>query len=436
MRVLILVDEATIPYMRHAQAPIAPYSHDKNLFQFAHESLRKGFDVFFSAVQQDALSRAYLKVLNVYPDWHIESQNYAYADVAPDIIVSVFPESLNIRSIFPHPKIVAIHAAIHFIESPERFSAQYVYDLITSIRYNVDFIVTQNARMADILYVFYALLAKWPHRDRIFVSPLGIVPEEAQPKYNRAAARKLMGLRQGDVAIINSGGVWRWTDFNTFLQAFCEVVEEGADNLKLFIMGLGQPNNIDHVSYQAETEGIFERFAHLIPSNLRIERDWDQAARNVKEFTSAADVGLNVSKDSLENWQSYRLRFLDYMYYGVPAINTEGDTLSNHDGRRAMFLVRNQDLAGYKGILHTISTDPILLETKRQAMQKLAKEFDSRRTYGSVIDQILATPRRPTQEIRELSPCVLDYANDRFRSLAWEKASEALKDFLFNRVMT
>jgi hypothetical protein len=435
MQVLILVDEVTIPYMRSGETPIAPYSHDKNLFQFAHESLRKGFDVFFSVVQQNALTRPYFKTLNVYPAWSIDSESYGYAHLAPDVIVSVYPEALNIRSAFPHAKIVAIQAAIHFIESPERFSAQYVYDLITSIRYNVDFIVTQNERMADILYVFYALLAKWPHRDRIFISPLGIVPEEAQPNYDRATTRKLMGLRNGDIAIINSGGIWRWTDFNTFLVAFCEVVEEGADNLKLFIMGFGQPNNLDHQSYHEETEGILERFTHLIPSNLIIERNWDHAARKVKEFTSASDVGVNVSKDSLENWQSYRLRFLDYMYYGVPAINTGGDTLSNNEGRPAMFLVRSQDLAGYKSVLHTISTDLLLLESKRQAMQKLAKEFDSRRTYGRVIDQILAMPCRPAEETGKLPPCVLDYANDRFRIASWEKASEALRAFLFNYIM-
>ena len=434
MRVLILIDEITLPYLRNGEPPSAPFSHDKNLYQFAHEALRQGCVVFFAAIQKHPIARDYYQVSSVYPEWRFEGDPTDYGSVRPDIIVAVFTEALNIREYFPHPKIVAIHAALHWVESPERFSAQYLFDLITAVRYNVDFIITQNERMKSLIFTFYNFLAKWNSEERIIVAPLGIVPEERREEVSRADLRAQLGLSPSDIAIVNSGGVWRWTDVNTFMTAFCDVVNAGASNLKLFIMGLAQPTNTDHVDYINDTMEIIKNNAHLLGQNLFIEFDWDAASKVVKNVTRCADIGLNVNRDSLENWQSYRLRFLDYMTLGLPAINTSGDYLSANDARDAVFLVEYGNLESYRTVLRAVSKNPKEVEKRRRAMLKVAERFDSRNTYGKAIERIIAMERRDPQEHNRMEPCVLDYANERATRMMTDRLKHSVEKLFLDAV--
>lgn len=412
MRVLILIDEITIPFLKDGMAPTAPYSHDKNLFQFAHESLRRGFRVFLTAAQLEATRRPYYEIEQVYPLWKQKGEPVGYVDVAPDIVVSVFPEALNIRHVFPHPKIVAINAAMHWVESPERFPAQYVFDLITATRYNIDFMITQNERMKEILSTMLNFLAKWPYNDRILVSPLGIVDEEVRAVPDREAIRRKMGLKPGEIAIINSGGVWRWTDFNNFFDAFGQFSSSHRSRLKFFVMGVKQPMNYDHEAYTDAFERLVQKYSHLLGDKIFIMNDWDEASRLVKDYTYAADIGLNVNLPSLENWQSYRLRFLDYMNFGMPAINTFGDVMSEACPD-ALFLAQAGKVESYVDILSTINSKPGLVRTKAEAMKKVARQFDSQLTYGKAIDTIVATPRRLAGDDGAWGESVLDYANTR-----------------------
>ncbi len=417
LRVLLLIDQITLPYLIDGEPPAAPFSHDKNLFQFAHEALRLGWTVLLSAAQPDAITRPTWEVRQVYPTWEQDRTPIAYPEIRPHIVAAVFPEALNIRAQFPHPKIVAIHAAIHFVEDPQRFKAQYVFDLITAVRYNIDFILTQNVRMAEILHVFYNLMAKWPYRDRIIVAPLGIVEEERRVRPDIAAVRAEMGLAPDEISIINSGGVWRWTDFNSFLEAFGEHGEAMPDSkLRLFVMGLLQPTNIDHGPYIEHTEALLWRFRDQLGGRINVYNHWDDAARRVRAYTASSGIGLNVNQPSLENWQSYRLRFLDYLAAGVPVINTRGDSLSEAAGGAHAFLVDAGDVRSYRAVLDGIATRPELVAERAAAMRALARDFDSRNTYGAALEQIARTPRRAAGDDAHWGDCVLDYAGRHIRA--------------------
>jgi hypothetical protein len=428
MRVLILIDEGTLPHLRPGGPPTVVYSHDRNLFQFAHECLRKGLTVMISAAQADAHERPYWVVRQVYPTWEQDGAPIGYEDVAPDIVAAVFPEALNIRRQFPHPKIVAIHAAVHWVESPLAFSAQYVYDLITAVRYNIDFVLTQNERMAEILFTVYALLAKWPYRDRIIVAPLGIVSEEVVSVADRAATRQAMGLTDQEIAIVNSGGVWRWTDFNSLLAAFCSWVNERDSRLKLFIMGFSQPLNNQHDAYLAETEQILVRFKHLVGGSVRIVNDWSEASRKVLDYTAASDIGVNVNARSLENWQSYRLRFLDYMKFGLPTINTKGDIMSEELHGDHVFAVDAGSIESYWSVFEQIEAEPALIKEKAAAMRQLASSYNSTETYGKTLDKILAMQRRPENDHETWGSCVLDYAAALNRTASRETVAQLLQE--------
>lgn len=410
-RVLLLLDATTLPHLVDGELPRSPYSHDQNAFQFAHELLRRGWRVAVAPAHGDPATRPAREVAAVYPAWQQAAAGCGATGWAPDIVVSVHPEALNLRGSFPEAKLVAIHAAIHWVENPQAFPAQYVFDLITAVRYNIDFIVTQNARMAELLGVAYALLARWPHRDRVLVAPLGLVAEQRRDLPPRDATRAQLGLATQDVAIVNAGGVWRWTDFNTLLAAFGAHHEaRPASPLRLFVMGLLQPANTDHAAYVAETEALLYRFRALLGGAITVHNHWDDAARRVLATTAAADLGLNVNQDLLENWQSFRLRLLDYMAAGLPVLQTRGDLLSEAGEGAHAFLVRPGDVADYRRVLDAIATDRGLLAEPAAAMRVLARSFDSQATYGAVLDQIERMPRRRDGDHAGWGDCVLDYA--------------------------
>ena len=409
MRILILMDLQAAT-LADGQPPFVAYSHDKNLLQFAHEALRKNLVVLIGPIGGDPVSHTYWRARQVYPTLQRDSDALAFQDVRPDIVVGVFPDQLNIRRYFPHPKIVGIHAAIHWIESPERFSADYVLNLLRAVRYDIDFIVTQNPRMAEILTIVYEFFVRWPYRNRVLVAPLGIVDEESRAVVDRKTVRQEMALADDEVAIINAGGVWRWTDVNTFLRAFGRFSERGPSRLKCYLMGIIQPNNKDHYEYVAETFRILERYRDLVGDRITVYRDWNAAGGHVANFTAASDIGLNVNQSSLENWQSYRIRFLEYMMRGLPVIATGGDLMSGVQGARHAFIAEPGNQDSYEAILNIVNSNPEVLEEKAAAMRQLSEEFNSRNTYGRVIDHILRTPRREDGDHEAWGPSILELA--------------------------
>ena len=105
--------------------------------------------------------------------------------------------------------------------------------------------------------------------------------EERHEAGDRTRTREEMGLSPTDIAIINSGGVWRWTDFATFLRAYCEDAHENGPGLKLFIMGLQQPENPENDEYIAGVRKTLEANRSLIGTAIVVEEDWYRASQEV-----------------------------------------------------------------------------------------------------------------------------------------------------------
>lgn len=407
--VLVLLDENQFPLLKQGEPPVLKYSHDKNVFQFAHEALRQGHRVYMTPLQAPHQTRPNIEVLSAYPVWR-SGRTVETAEVDPDIVVSVFTDALGVRGVFPRAKIVGIIPALHWIEDPGLFNATYLYNLITAARYHIDFFVTQNERMKQILFFMMYLLARFPYEDRILVAPQGIVGEVRKNVPERSKLRFELGLKDDDVAIINSGGIWKWTDFNTFFEAYCEFTQERPDHrFKLFIMGISQENNLSHKEYTDQFRVLLEHHRSKLGDKLVLFEDWQEAGTLVQAYTSMADIGLNVSQDTLEAWQSYRMRFLDYLYFGIPAINTRGDELSvKHPN--VLFLAEPGKKESYKAILREISETPEVLRQKSKAMKELAERYDSQATYGRLIQQLLMLPRRTSGDYTDWDSCIIDHA--------------------------
>ena len=393
--VILLIDDPAYLPLVEGQAPVVPYSHDQHLLQFGHESLRKGYDVYVVTS-----AGTVTQIQSFYPFVKIGSVTTAPVD--PAFVVVVSPESLSLRARYPRAKIVGILPGTIWLEDPAKLSTRWMYGFLTAARTQIDCYLTQNTRMVELANAMFRSIARVDLRNRMLICPLGIVAEQQRLLPPRTVIRTEMGLGVDDIAFINAGGPWSWTDYNTSLRAFCAVVRGGMTHIKFYVMGLKQSGNVEHDSYLAETRAILADHADLIGRNLIVCEDWREASEKVMRFTAGADIGINANRDSAEAWQSYRLRFLDYMKAGLPVINSIGDDLGSHAAADAVYPAQAGDVESYAAAIKLAATDHVLRQHKAAAMRRCATQFDSRQTYGAIIGPLAAMPPRDFKNPREV----------------------------------
>ena len=418
-KVTFIFDDFAKPYWRSNRPPRTALSHDFNLFQMAHEALRLGMDVHFTTIQDYHGYGMAQPVLQIYPTLQISGNSIKLDLLDPDILVCVHPQVFAGGQL-QRAKKVGLHPALYFIEMPHTYGDQQTLSLLQSVRYHVDHIVVQNERMRELAGAIYEWLCKWRSQDRVHVSPLGIVAEEQIDLRDRAVSRRVLGLRQDDVAIVNGGGVWRWTEVNNFLRGFCAAVRAGDTNLHFFLSGFKQTENTDHADYIHETYAILRENIDLVGGadarafvleatdgqasprdgvdpgggHIHFRADWQAATRQLPEMLSAADFGLNVSADTVENWQSHRVRCLDYVRYGLPIISTNGDLFSERDAAEVTLTVPGRTPASFEKVLHRIALGEVTSAGYKAAFQVVRDRLDTRNTFGRLLLLIASTPRK------------------------------------------
>jgi len=247
--------------------------------------------------------------------------------------------------------------AIHWLEDSDNANIKILRIYSYFIRKNVDLIITTNKRMQMYLQEFWYLFIKFP-KNRVKRIELGFDDAGLIDRY--IARKKYIKCKEDDIVIINTGGIWGWTDFNSFLIAFIKAVRDGKKNLKLYIMGKKQKNNFEktNIRYIQEFENIIKDNKDLLNKNIFIS-DWSSPDK-INKFISGADVGLNVNKDTLENIFSSRVRLTDYIKAGIPVIYTFGDEMSNFFREKNIgWQVKPGDIMGYYDILKNLTHDDI-----------------------------------------------------------------------------
>ena len=250
---------------------------------------------------------------------------------------------------------------------------------------------------------FYGLIARWRWDDRVIAAPIGYVPEQTAQlgDFDRAAIRARMGATDNDIVIINSGGAWDWTDIETFLTGFVAAVKAGGARLKFFQMGIRHKSNTDHERSARFFEFIKLKHADLLNRHLFIY-EWDEASKCLPDYNYGADLGLNVNRDTVENYQAHRVRFVDYAKAGLPVLNTAGDYLASHDASRAVITVRAHDAEDYQQKLLALNNGDYDLAKLRAAMIAFRPALSSDAIYASALQQILQSGKLPAAERQEM----------------------------------
>jgi hypothetical protein len=258
--------------------------------------------------------------------------------------------SKNIKTNF-----VLVQAAVHPIEQPEFFYPIGTVSFVESLRFSVDFVITQNNRMKDLIWKLSALFSGFSENDRILTSQL--VPKSVNVEalnHVKDATRRKLGIRENDIVIVNAGGAWKWTLFNEFISVFSKhLVNNPTDNLFFIQPALTQFGNSAHSEYQLESKRILSELPKFIRERIYIGESWESSKIPIENLILAGDYGLNLNFQSLENWQSYRVRILEYISYGLPVICSTGSFWDEEDvGMGFIFCQPTED--GIRGALATI----------------------------------------------------------------------------------
>jgi hypothetical protein len=212
------------------------------------------------------------------------------------------------------------------------------------------------------------------------------------------------------VLIVNAGGAWNWTDCDTFLEAACLEAMRGG-RIRVYFSGLSQPDNHEPntvrdriVGLMAEYPACFgERMAQRRP--ITVEMEWARGGRDIAMMLRAGDLGLSVSKDGFETWQSHRVRVIDYLGAGLPLLASGDDLLSAGfcDPRlRAM----PGSVDSYRDILRSLEDGRLhdLSVLRETTLRRARENLDGEAIYRRVLDHILATPARTPADLAGLPP--------------------------------
>jgi glycosyltransferase involved in cell wall biosynthesis len=199
-----------------------------------------------------------------------------------------------------------------------------------------DFIVCASEKQRDFWLGWLSALGRVnPHTYRsdptltnmIGVVPFGL-PSEAPAHNTRVMKGVHKTIGSDDKVILWGGGIWPWLDPFTLIRALSFISGPHPD-IKLFFMGKGEPTNTQtggivdttHEAIRLSQElGVYEKqvfFNDWVPYQ---ERD---------NYLLESDLGVSLHLNHLETRFSFRTRFLDYIWAGLPILATEGDVISD-----------------------------------------------------------------------------------------------------------
>lgn len=203
-------------------------------------------------------------------------------------------------------------------------------------------------------------------RQLIDIVPFGLPSERPQHR-KRVLGGVWPGIEEADKVILWGGGIWEWFDPLTLIRAVGQIAQQRRD-VKLFFMAKGHFDpSVVPTATMAERAVSLARELGLLDRYVFFG-DWipyDERGNYLLE----ADLGASLHFDHVETRFSFRTRFLDYIWAGLPVVATQGDYLG--------------DLLHEKGLGRTVPAEDVdavrtaileLLDTP-DLKQRLAPDF-------------------------------------------------------------
>jgi hypothetical protein len=306
--------------------------------------------------------------------------------VAPGAVMSLYPSLRHIRS--PLVLDLYIPLLLEELQRPrtgslaeqaiffERLRRETVAQIMAA-----DFILCATEKQRD---YWLGAMSAWgrvnpfSHADdptlrrSIAVAPFGLPADP--PRHTRQVLKGVHpGIGKGDQVILWGGGVWDWLDAPTLVRAMSRLSDRQPD-LKLFFMGIRHPsaagregNALARTLRLSDELGLTNRAVFF--------NDWAPYEERAN-YLLEADVGVSLHRDHLETRFSFRTRFLDYLWTGLPIVATRGDVLSEQVEAHGLGrVVEPGDVQGVAEAILSLLDTPNLREAYRPRFERLAVDY-------------------------------------------------------------
>lgn len=218
-----------------------------------------------------------------------------------------------------------------------------------------DYFLCANERQRDMWFGRFCalgrltptLFAEDPSMKRLIgLVPFGL-PEEPPVSEKRVLRGVVPGIGEEDFVLLWGGGIWNWFDPLTVIRAVAEIAKERSD-IKLYFMGVKHPNpEIPDMEMTTRAVDLAKELS-VLDRTVFFNHGWVSYDER-QGFLREVDAGVSSHFDSIETRFSFRTRVLDYLWAGLPILNTVGDGMAELvNGENLGHVIAYEDVEGWK----------------------------------------------------------------------------------------
>lgn len=223
---------------------------------------------------------------------------------------------------------------------------------------------------------------------QVSVVPFGL-PDGA-PRISEISPLRGRLVPDDAVVALWTGGVWNWFDPLTVIRGVARARAQ-VEKLHLVFLASGHPSSAFQGQDAAASALASPEVAELVDSGVVVFADDWVPYDDRGSYLTDADLGVCAFFDSLETRMSFRTRFLDHLWAGLPTVTTSGGVLSELMCREgAGVCVPAGDSGAWVAALTELSSDA----ARRREMSDAARHLAERFTWPQVaapLVQIVAT---------------------------------------------
>lgn len=226
-------------------------------------------------------------------------------------------------------------------------------------------------------------------RKLIDTVPFG-TPESPPVHSGVPAARGVLpGIEETARIAIWAGGIYNWFDPLSLIRAWPAVMA-AVPSARLLFMGLKHPNpDVPEMAMAASAVALAESLG-LRDKGVTFNLGWVPYERRA-DFLLEADIGVSTHYNHLETRLSFRTRFLDYIWAGLPVLATEGDSFAEWAAfTGAGRVVPFEDVGAIESALITLLGDEAARAECRAAVVAAAPDFTWARALEPLVSYCAA----------------------------------------------
>lgn len=224
------------------------------------------------------------------------------------------------------------------------------------------------------------------------VVPFGL-PAHAPPAPVRCMKGIVPGIDPTDRVLYWGGGIWDWTDPDTYLDALAVVFRQRSGVRAVF--GALHHFSPEIVPAMDAAGRLLERVRREGWLGSRVFfLDWVPYDRR-SDFLQEADLGVSLVQRTLENRYAIRSRLLDHLWTGLPAVLTAGDEMAGvlASAGLARLIAPVDAQAAAEAILDWLDQPPSARAAAQAGMTDLRQRFAWPNAVLPVVT-FLRSPRR------------------------------------------